>query len=300
MDKQFFVVEEKFDRLDLFLTENLEDLTRSAIKKLIDGNKVLVNERPCKAGLSLYIGDRIQVELPEPVKLDLTPEDIPLDIIYQDEDFAIINKQQGLTVHAGAGNMSGTLVNALLFHLDKLSGINGVIRPGIVHRIDKDTSGLLVVAKNDKAHLSLSSQIATKTCFRKYLALCEGIFKEDSGKIETNIGRSPSDRVKMAVVKEGKHAITHYKVLQRFEKGYTLVEFKLETGRTHQIRVHSRYIGHAIVGDKVYNPKPDKFGLNGQLLHAYELELNHPTTNERLTFNAPLPKYFEDVLDKIK
>ena len=214
----------------------------------------------------------------------------------------MVNKPQGLTVHAGSGNLSGTLVNALLYRLNSLSSINGVVRPGIVHRIDKDTSGLLVVAKNDAAHLSLSAQIAEKTCRREYLALCEGIFKEDTGRIETYIGRSPSDRVKMAVVpkEKGKYALTEYEVQARYAEGFTLARFRLYTGRTHQIRVHCRYIGHPVVGDPVYGSKKQKFHLAGQLLHACRLELTHPRTGERMSFEAPLPAYFTDVLSRLE
>ena len=218
--------------------------------------------------------------------------------MYEDEDIAVIDKPQGLTVHTGNGHLSGTLVNALLYRLNSLSSINGVVRPGIVHRIDKDTSGLLVVAKNDAAHLSLSKQIAQKTCAREYLALCEGIFKEDKGTVDTYIGRHPTDRVKMAVLPEGKgrRAVTHFEVVKRYKRGYTLVRFSLETGRTHQIRVHCKYLGHPIVGDPVYGIKKQRFELNGQLLHAFRLSLDHPKTGERMTFESPLPDYFQRVL----
>lgn len=301
MDKKFITVTNFCERADIFLSQT-ENITRSAAKKLIDDGKVQVNGKIIKSSKSLSAGDVVEIEQVEPEILDLTPENIPLDIVYQDDDIAVINKQQGLTVHAGSGNLSGTLVNALLYHLNSLSGINGVIRPGIVHRIDKDTSGLLVVAKNDKAHLSLSNQIAEKTCAREYLALCEGIFKEDSGTVATYIGRHPTDRIKMAVVKEdkGRYAVTHYNVVARYEKGFTLVKFKLETGRTHQIRVHAQHLGHAIVGDPVYGVKKQKFNLDGQLLHAFKLSLNHPKTNERMTFEAPLPDYFKNVLKTLE
>ena len=230
----------------------------------------------------------------------ILPENIPLNIIYEDDDFAVINKPQGLVVHPANGNESGTLVNALLYHLKNLSTINGVVRPGIVHRIDKDTSGLLLIAKNDKAHLNLSKQIETKNCHRHYLALCVGNFKDDYGTITTHIDRSKKDRKQMAVCPdtEGKIAITHYIVKERFGD-YTLVEFVLDTGRTHQIRVHSKFIHHPIVGDKTYGVK-DKFKLDGQLLHAYKIELNRPSDNKRVEFTCPLPDYFEDVLDKLR
>lgn len=291
------VIAEKSERLDVYLSEKL-DKTRSAIKKLIEDKNVTVNGKVEKAGKTLKEGDEITVILPDPVKLDLEAENIPLDIIYQDEDIAIINKPQGMTVHAGNGVHGSTLVNALLYHLDSLSGINGVIRPGIVHRIDKDTSGLLVVAKNDAAHVSLSEQIKNKTCRRIYLALVEGVVKENDGVIDTFIGRSDKNRTMMAVKSDGRRAITHYKVIRRY-KDYTLMEFSLETGRTHQIRVHTKYLGHPIVGDPVYGYKTQKFKLNGQLLHAFRLELTHPRSGERMTFEAPLPDYFREVLEKL-
>lgn len=301
MDKRIFTVEDGPSRLDIFLSEALS-VTRSAAKKLIENDFATVNGKIAKASREVSSGDLVEAQIPAPQKLDLTPQDIPLDIVYEDEDIAVINKPQGLTVHAGNGHLSGTLVNALLYRLKNLSSINGVVRPGIVHRIDKDTSGLLVVAKNDAAHLSLSEQIAEKTCSREYLALCDGIFKEDRGRVETYIGRCPSDRIKMAVVPQGKgkYAATNYEVVRRYAAGYTLVRFCLETGRTHQIRVHCRYLGHPITGDPVYGSKKQKFNLNGQLLHAFRLTLTHPRTGELMTFEAPLPDYFEAVLDKLE
>ena len=288
-------------RLDVFLSERL-GITRSAAKKLIDGGLVTLGGVPAKASRPVAAGDVVVADVPPPRALDLTPQDIPIDIVYEDEDIAVINKPQGLTVHAGSGNLSGTLVNALLYRLNSLSSINGVVRPGIVHRIDKDTSGLLVVAKNDAAHLSLSAQIADKTCAREYLALCDGIFGQDSGRVETYIGRHPADRLKMAVVPagKGKYAATNYDVVERFPQGYTLVHFVLETGRTHQIRVHCKYLGHPVTGDPVYGSKKQKFNLNGQLLHAFRLTLTHPRTGERMTFEAPLPAYFRKVLDALR
>ena len=291
------VIAEKSERLDVYLSEKL-DKTRSAVKKLVEDKNVTVNGKVEKAGKTLKEGDEITVVLPDPVKLDLEAENIPLDIIYQDEDIAIINKPQGMTVHAGNGVHGSTLVNALLYHLDSLSGINGVIRPGIVHRIDKDTSGLLVVAKNDAAHVSLSEQIKNKTCRRIYLALVEGVVKENDGVIDTFIGRSDKNRTMMAVKSDGRRAVTHYKVIRRY-KDYTLMEFSLETGRTHQIRVHTKYLGHPVVGDPVYGYKTQKFRLNGQLLHAFRLELTHPKSGERMSFEAPLPDYFRAVLAKL-
>ncbi len=291
------IIADKSERLDVFLSEKL-DKTRSAVKKLVDDGEITVNGNKVKAGRTLKIGEEISVNIPDPVKLDLEAENIPLDIIYQDKDIAIINKPQGMTVHAGNGTHGSTLVNALLYHLDSLSGINGVIRPGIVHRIDKDTSGLLVVAKNDAAHLSLSEQIKNKTCHRIYLALLEGTVKQNDGIIDTFIGRSDKNRTMMAVKDSGRRAVTHFKVLKRY-KEFTFAEFKLETGRTHQIRVHCKYIGHPIVGDPVYGYEKQKFKLNGQLLHAWKLELTHPSTGERMSFEAPLPDYFQAVLQKL-
>ncbi len=300
MQTRTFTALKNYVRADICLSEQLEGYTRSAVKKLFEGGLVQVNGRAAKPAQCISEGDEICCTLPDPVEIAARPEDIPLDIVYEDDDIAVINKQQGLTVHAGNGNIDGTLVNALLFRLKNLSGIGGVLRPGIVHRIDKNTSGLLVVAKNDMAHVSLAKQIEEKSCKRQYLALLEGNLKEDSGNITTYIGRSPADRVKMAVVPpdKGKIAITDYKVEQR-SGGYTLCRFSLHTGRTHQIRVHAKYLGHPVVGDDVYGIKKQRFNLNGQLLHACRLELTHPRTGERMTFTAPLPGYFIDVLKKL-
>lgn len=290
-------ISEKPERLDVFLADKLAK-TRSAIKKIIDDGNVTIKGETVKAGKTLKCGEEVIVIIPELKPLDVKAENIPLDIVYQDDDIAVIDKPQGMTVHAGNGVKGSTLVNALLYHLDSLSGINGVIRPGIVHRIDKDTSGLLVVAKNDKAHLSLSEQIKNKTCHRIYLALVEGVVKDDSGVIDTFIGRSDKNRTMMAVKDNGRRAVTHFKVLKRYKEN-TFMEFALETGRTHQIRVHTKYIGHPIVGDPVYGYKNQKYNLKGQLLHAYKLELTHPTTGKRMTFEAPLPDYFKEILDKL-
>ena len=286
-------------RLDLFVCENTE-LTRSRVKKLVEDGKITLNGKPCKAGDSLKAGDVIDIVIEEPLKLDLTPQNIGIEIVYQDDDLAVINKPQGLTVHAGGGTNGGTLVNALLYHLDKLSSINGVIRPGIVHRIDKDTSGLLVVAKNDLAHLSLAKQIQQKTCKRIYLALVEGAPKCDNGLIDTLITRSDKDRKLMTVsTVKGRQAITEYKVIKKYQ-GFSLVEFSLKTGRTHQIRVHCKHINTPIVGDKKYGSKKQKFDLEGQLLHAHKLIFTHPRTGKEMVFTAPLPDYFEKVLSKLK
>lgn len=298
METKTIIAETSGERVDSFLAEELP-YTRSKIKKLIDDGLISVNDKIVKAKYLVKVGDVICVTEKDLEPLDLEPVNAPIDIVYQDNDLAVINKPQGLTVHAGNGVKGYTLVNLLLYHLDNLSGINGVIRPGIVHRIDKDTSGLLVVAKNDTAHLSLASQIAEKTCKRTYVALLEGVVKQDEGIIETYIGRSDQNRTMMAVKNSGRIAITNFKVLKRYEN-YTYCEFNLQTGRTHQIRVHSKHIGHPIVGDPVYGYKNQKFNLNGQLLHATRLEFTHPITNKRMVFTAPLPNYFEAVLNKLK
>lgn len=284
-------------RADVYLSEKL-NYTRSKVKKLIDDGCVFVNGAKIKSSDKLPEGALVTVDEPDPKPLGLTPVNLPIDIVYQDKDIAVINKPQGLTVHDGNGVKGYTLVNLLLANLDSLSGINGVIRPGIVHRIDKDTSGLLVVAKNDAAHVSLAAQIQNKTCKRTYIALLEGVLKQDGGRIETHIERSQKNRTMMTVSDKGRLAITEFKVLKRYDN-YTLCEFNLKTGRTHQIRVHSKFIGHPIVGDPVYGYKNQKFNLNGQLLHAVKLELTHPATGERMTFTAPLPDYFLNVLTKL-
>lgn len=283
-------------RVDVFLSEKT-GLTRSNIKKLCENGHATVAGKAVRAGQLLRVGEEVELTVPDPVPIAAKAEDIPLDIVYEDADLAVINKPQGMTVHAGAGNYEGTLVNALLFRLDRLSGINGELRPGIVHRIDKDTSGLLVVAKNDAAHLSLSKQIAEKTCKREYLALLEGVLAEERGQVVTDIGRDARDRLRMAVLPAGtgRRAVTDFAVEKRFRE-HTLVRFSLQTGRTHQIRVHAKHIGHPVVGDTVYGYKKQRFQLNGQLLHAYRLELTHPRTGERMEFFAPLPEYFERIL----
>ncbi len=285
-------------RADVYLSEKLM-LTRSHVKKICDKGNLIINGKTCKSNKTLKVGDNISIILPDNENLDVEPENIPLNIVYQDEDLAVIDKPQGMTVHAGNGTHGSTLVNALLYHLDNLSGINGVIRPGIVHRIDKNTSGLLVVAKNDKAHLSLAKQIEEKTCKRIYYALLEGVVKEDKGTIDTFIGRNPNDRTKMSVLSMGRQAVTDFKVIERFSK-YTLCEFSLRTGRTHQIRVHAKHIGHPVVGDKEYGFKNQKFKLDGQLLHAKRLKFVHPTKNVEMSFESELPDYFNKVLKSIK
>ena len=302
MDQRLFVAEENCKRLDVFISDQTEDFTRSRLKKLIEDGQVSVNGVAVKkAGAEIKRGDSVTVQIPEAVEYSVKPENIPIDIVYEDGDFAVVNKPQGMTVHMGNGNESGTLVNALLYALDSLSGIGGVLRPGIVHRIDKDTTGLLVVAKNDKAHVSLASQIAKKTCHRTYYALLEGNLKEECGRVVTDIGRHPTERLKMAVLPEGKGkiAITDFETVAHFGGDFTLCKFDLQTGRTHQIRVHAKHLGHPVAGDPVYGYKKQKIKADGQLLHAKRLELTHPTTGERMEFNAPLPPAFQEILDKL-
>lgn len=299
METKCITAEHGYPRADGFIAEALKH-SRSFVKKLMESGNVLANGRAVKPSQEVAAGDEFTVILPDVKEYSVRAENIPIDIIYEDCDLAVVNKPQGMTVHMGNGNTDGTLVNALLYRLDSLSGINGVMRPGIVHRIDKDTSGLLVVAKNDAAHKSLSEQIAAKTCRRTYLALLEGKLPDDCGTVTTYIGRSPRDRLKMAVVPpdKGKIAVTEYKVEKRYEN-YTLCRFDLKTGRTHQIRVHAKHLGHPIVGDTVYGIKKQKFRLRGQLLHAFRLTFVHPSTGKEMTFEAPLPDYFTDVLNKL-
>lgn len=287
------------DRLDAALSDALEDFSRARCQKLIKDGGVLLNGKTEKASKTVRCGDVAKITLPQLQPAVLLPQDIPLDIVYQDAFLAVINKQQGLTVHPANGVYTDTLVNALLFHIKDLSGINGDIRPGIVHRLDKDTSGLMLVAKNDLAHKSLAEQIATKTCKRIYYALVEGVVKPDCGVIEQPIGRSKTDRKKMAVVPDGKYAKTFYTVLQRYEN-FTLMRFQLATGRTHQIRVHAKFLGHPVVGDLTYGYKNQKFQLKGQLLHSKEISYAHPKTSEQMSFESELPDYFQKVLSVLK
>lgn len=290
--------EDAGQRLDVFLNDNC-DMSRSYIKTLIDKGMITVNGQNKKSGYFLKTGDRIVLEIPPVQQMNLHAQDIPLQIVFEDNDFAVVNKPQGMVVHPGNGNYENTLVNALLYHLKNLSQINGIFRPGIVHRLDKNTSGLLVVAKNDKAHLSLQKQIADKVAKRYYLALVDGTIKADQGEMENYIDRSTKDRKLFCVSRQsmGRYAKTCYKILMRY-KGYTLMEYELKTGRTHQIRVHSKHMGHPVVGDNEYGGS-NKFGLKGQLLHAYRLELFHPTTNQPMIFTAEIPDYFQAVLAKL-
>lgn len=297
--KQIIVSNNELKRLDVFLENSLENITRSKIKKSIENGLIQVNGKVEKAGYKVKLNDIITYEISTEDKLNANPENIPLDIKYENSNLIVINKPSGMVVHPAAGNYSGTLVNALCGYTKNLSKINGNFRPGIVHRLDKDTSGLLIVAKNDKAHNNLALQIKEKVCKRYYLALLEGNLKQDFGEVETHISRSVKDRKKMEVCEstKGKYAKTLYKVIERFS-GYCLVEFELKTGRTHQIRVHAKYLGHPVVGDNTYGFK-NQAKLNGQLLHAYKLEFFEPTTNEKIVVESELPEKFKNFLSKL-
>lgn len=293
---KFLVEEDEVNlRLDVFIAGKMEDKSRAYIQNLIKEGNVVISGKVKKSNYKLKLKDVVEFSIPDNEKLDVEPENIPLDVLYEDKDVIVVNKPQGMVVHPAPGNYTGTLVNALLYHCTDLSGINGVLRPGIVHRIDKDTSGILVVAKNDAAHNSLAAQLKEHSMNRVYNALVEGVIKEDSGTVDKPIGRHPVDRIKMAVVKDGRHAVTHYNVLERYANN-TLIECKLETGRTHQIRVHMSYIGHPIVGDPVYGYKKQKFNLQGQMLHARKLGFIHPSTGNYIEFSSELPDYFKKIL----
>ena len=295
-----FAADKDGERLDVFLVRQQPELSRAHVQKLIASGEVLVDGRARKANFKLKAGASVSFKLPEAAPIEVKPEDIPLDILYEDEDIIVVNKSRGMVVHPAAGVDSGTLVNALLFHCHDLSGINGEIRPGIVHRLDKDTSGVMVAAKNDKAHLNLAEQIGMKTAHRSYLAVVHGNIKEEAGIIKGDIGRHPTDRKRMAIVQEnGKPAVTHFKVLERFGD-YTLVECRLETGRTHQIRVHMTSIGHPLVNDPKYGRCKSPFGIKGQALHSRQLTLKHPATGEEMTFEAPLPEDMEKILAALR
>lgn len=297
-----FIVEEdlKGTRLDVVLSLVVEEASRSHLQKLIDIGRVEVNGQPnTLKKYKVKTGDTVKVTIPEPVHLNVTPEDIPLNIVYEDDDVLVVNKPKGMVVHPAAGNYTGTLVNAILYHCKSLSSINGVIRPGIVHRIDKDTSGLLMVAKNDAAHRSLADQLSAHSITRAYRAIVFHNFQEETGTVNAPIGRDPKNRLKMAVTQmNSKEAVTHYKVLQRFGN-FTYVECRLETGRTHQIRVHMAYINHPLLGDVIYGPKKKVMGVETQMLHAKVLGFRHPKTGEYMEFNSPLPEEFTAVLKKL-
>ncbi len=289
------------ERLDAFLARSVPDLSRSASQKLIEEGFVKRNGKPGKKNEKLNMGDAIEYEIPEPKEVDIVPTEMQLDIVYEDEDVLVINKPKGLVVHPAAGHQDDTLVNGLLYAMgDDLSGINGELRPGIVHRIDKDTSGLLAVAKNDFAHNMLASQLKDHTMARSYEAIVVGSFREDSGTVDAPIGRHPSDRKKMCVIeRNSKPAVTHWEVVERF-RGYTHIRCRLETGRTHQIRVHMAHIGHPLLGDTVYGHKKPELGQDSQCLHAFSLCFRHPRDGRPVMVFAPLPKYFEEVLEKLR
>ena len=297
----FEIQEDQQMRLDKYLAEQFPEQTRSYLQKLIKEGSVLVNGKIVKTGFQLSKGDEVSVNIPEPKELDVEPQKMDLDIVYEDEDVILVNKPKGMVVHPAPGHTTDTLVNGLLYHCkDNLSGINGVARPGIVHRIDRDTTGILIVCKNDMSHNSIAAQLKEHSINRRYRALVHGNLKDDTGTIEGPIGRHPIDRKKMSInEKNGKPAVTHYTVLERFGN-YTLIECKLETGRTHQIRVHMTSIGHPLVGDEVYGPAKCPFKLQGQCLHAMILGFVHPRTGEYMEFSADLPAYFEDVLRKLR
>lgn len=286
-------------RIDKLIGELEKEISRTAIQRMIEEGSILVNEKQVKTSYKVASGDIITINEGKPQEADLLPQDIPLDIIYEDEDILIINKEKGMVVHPGNGNPDGTLVNAVMAKCKgSLSGIGGKIRPGVVHRIDKDTSGLVIIAKNDKAHINISEQIKNREVKKVYLALVRGVISENEAVINMPIGRSTKDRRKMAVSRNGKEAITEFEVLKRY-KDFTYIKLNIKTGRTHQIRVHMSEIGHPVVGDEVYSNGKNPFNVKGQMLHAKELEFVHPTTNKKVKFEAPLPKYFEDILEEL-
>ena len=294
------ISDNKGKRIDAYISEK-EEITRTTAQRLIEDGNILVNGKKQKSSYKVSIGDIITIEEVEAKPIELKAQDIPIEIIYEDNDIIVVNKPKGMVVHPGNGNSEGTLVNAIMaICKDSLSGIGGEIRPGIVHRLDKDTSGLLIVAKNDKAHVNISEQIKNHEVKKTYIALVRGIIKENEATIDMPIGRSNSDRKKMAVTKNGKNAITHIKVLKRYDNKYTLLEINIETGRTHQIRVHLSHIGYPIIGDYIYSNGKNEFGVVGQCLHAKRLEFKHPTSGKKIILEAPLPEYFENILHELE
>ena len=294
------ISDNKGKRIDAYISEK-EEITRTTAQRLIEDGNILVNGKKQKSSYKVSIGDIITIEEVEAKPIELRAQDIPIEIIYEDNDIIVVNKPKGMVVHPGNGNPEGTLVNAIMaICKDSLSGIGGEIRPGIVHRLDKDTSGLLIVAKNDKAHVNISEQIKNHEVKKTYIALVRGIIKENEATIDMPIGRSNSDRKKMAVTKNGKNAITHIKVLKRYDNKYTLLEINIETGRTHQIRVHLAHIGYPIIGDYTYSNGKNEFGVIGQCLHAKRLEFKHPISDEKIILEAPLPEYFEKILHELE
>ena len=301
MEEYELTADESGERIDKFLSRNCENLSRSYIQKLLKDGNIIVNKLAVKANYKIASGDVIHIRIPESEPLDILPEDIPLDILYEDSDILIVNKPKGMVVHPSPGHYTHTLVNAVLYHCGgNLSGINGVIRPGIVHRIDMNTTGSLLICKNDRAHQILAEQLKEHSITRRYHAIVHGNIKEDSGTVDAPIGRHPADRKKMSTKSQhGRHAVTHYRVLERFGS-YTYIECELETGRTHQIRVHMSSIGHPILGDDVYGPARCPFKLEGQTLHAKTLGIVHPSTKEYMEFDAPLPQYFQNLLTMLR
>lgn len=291
-------------RLDLYISNNCEDLSRVAVQRLLKEDKIKVNGKIEKPSYKINENDKIEIEIEEAKQTKLEAQDIPIEVIYEDNDIIVVNKPKGLVVHPANGNPDGTLVNAIMaICKDSLSGIGGEIRPGIVHRLDKDTSGLLIVAKNDKAHINMSEQIKNRQVNKTYIALVRGTITENEGTIDMPIGRSTKDRKKMAVTKNGKQAVTHFKVMERYtrnDNSYTLLEVKIDTGRTHQIRVHMTEIGHPLIGDIVYSNGKNEFGVVGQCLHAYKLEFKHPTTQKQMKLEAPIPQYFQEIIEILK
>lgn len=303
MDKIIFQVEKENAgiRIDKYLSDNMEDISRSYLQKLLKEKSITVNEKEIKANYKVQEGDVVSVSLPEPEEPDILPEEIPLDILYEDDSLMVVNKPKDMVVHPSAGHLSGTLVNAVLFHCKgNLSGINGIMRPGIVHRIDKDTTGALLICKTDTCHRILAEQLKVHSITRKYRAVVQGNLKDDEGTIEGPVGRHPADRKKMAInYKNGKEAVTHYRVLERFGNA-TYIECQLETGRTHQIRVHMASIGHPLLGDTTYGSSKNPYHLQGQALHAMVIGFLHPVTNTYMEFTAPLPEYFLKLLEKLR
>lgn len=289
----------KGKRLDSYISDNMDKISRNFAQRLIENQQVTINGKNEKASYKVCVGDKVQVDVPEAQDTKLKAQDIPVEVVYEDKDIIVVNKPKGMVVHPANGNPDGTLVNAILAMCkDSLSGIGGEIRPGIVHRLDKDTSGLLIIAKNDEAHVKMSKQIQDRLVTKKYIALVKGVVKDDEATIDMPIARSKVDRKKMAVDKDGKQAVTHFKVIKRY-KGYTLLEIKIDTGRTHQIRVHMAKIGYPVVGDMVYSNGKNEFGVEGQMLHAKSLEFSHPITGKKMHLEAQLPEYFKKVLEEL-
>ncbi len=299
MEKYVIDIEHSGNRIDKALSMIDSNLSRMTVQRLINDGKILVNNKSVKVSYKTKVGDEITIEEEEPQKIDIVAQDIPIDVLYEDKDIIVVNKPKGMVVHPANGNPDGTVVNAIMNLCgDSLSGIGGKIRPGIIHRLDKDTSGVLIVAKNDNAHVNISNQIKNRETKKYYIALVRGVIKENEATINMPIGRSKKDRKKMAVTKDGKEAITHFRVIKRYDN-YTLLEIKIDTGRTHQIRVHLAEIGHPVVGDYIYSNGKNPFGVEGQMLHAKQIEFKHPSTGEQMKIEAPVPDYFNEIIEKL-